>query len=147
MNEQQLIDKLRRIEALFAGAATAGERDAAQEARRRIERRLREVEAADPPVELRFSLADPWHRRVFVALARRYELSPYRYPGQHRSSVMLRVSRRFLDETLWPEYQQIAETLNMYLDEVTRRVLATVVHEDTSDAAESRPDRSLGPGR
>jgi hypothetical protein len=146
VNEQQLVDKLRRIEALFAGASTDGERDAAAEARRRIERRLREAEVADPPIEMRFGLTDPWQRRVFMALARRYALTPYRYPGQHRSSVMLRVSKTFLDETLWPEYLQIAQVLNGYLDEVTKRVLATVVHEDTSDAPESGPTRALESG-
>jgi hypothetical protein len=147
MNEQQLIDKLRRIEALFAGAATTGERDAAAAARTRIEERLRSVEADDPPIEMRFGLADPWQRQLFLALARRYALRPYRYPGQHRSTVMLRAPRRFLDETLWPEFQQLAEVLRGYLDEVTRRVLATVVHEDTSEASESNSPPALTSGR
>ena len=35
-DEQRLIEKLQRIEALFAGAATPGERDAAAQARDRI---------------------------------------------------------------------------------------------------------------
>jgi hypothetical protein len=147
MNEQQLIDKLRRIEALFAGAATPGERDAAAEARKRIAERLKAFEASDPPIEMRFSLADPWKRQLFLTLARRYALKPYRHFGQHRSSVMLHVSERFVNETLWPEFLQLGEILHGYLEEVTERVLKTVVHEDTSEAAESGPNRSLGPGR
>jgi hypothetical protein len=146
VNEQQLIEKLRRIEALFAGATTPGERDAAAEAKRRLQQRLKAFEAADPPIEVRFSLADPWQRQVFVALARRYGLTPYRNHGQHRSTVMLRTSKRFLDETLWPEFLQLSEVLHGYLAEVTQRVLATVVHADTSDAAETGSGRAL-PGR
>lgn len=41
MNEQKLIGKLRLIEALFAGAATMGEKVAAERARERILERLR----------------------------------------------------------------------------------------------------------
>jgi hypothetical protein len=40
MDEAKLREKLSKIEALFAGAATEGERVAAGEARRRIQQRL-----------------------------------------------------------------------------------------------------------
>jgi hypothetical protein len=50
-DESKLLEKLRRIEALHAGAATAGERDAAAEARRRIQARLLGLRDADPPEE------------------------------------------------------------------------------------------------
>src|SRR5438093_2323655 len=46
---QRLIEKLQRIEALFAGAATPGEREAAAQARDRIRSRLREQQQTDPP--------------------------------------------------------------------------------------------------
>ena len=49
--EQRLIEKLQRIEALFAGAATPGERDAAAQARERIRSRLQGQQQTDPPVE------------------------------------------------------------------------------------------------
>lgn len=41
--EAELKEKLRKIEALFAGAATGGERDAAQAARERIQAKLRHL--------------------------------------------------------------------------------------------------------
>ena len=47
----RLLEKLRAIEALFAGATTDGERVAAAEARKRIQLRLKVIEEADPPVE------------------------------------------------------------------------------------------------
>jgi hypothetical protein len=48
-DEPRLIEKLQRIEALFAGATTPGERVAAGLARDRILTRLREPQRFDPP--------------------------------------------------------------------------------------------------
>lgn len=147
MDEARLFEKLARIEALYAGATTDGERVAAGLARERILARLRELEALDPPVEYRFSLGDVWSRRVFLALLRRYEIRPYRYPRQRRTTVMARVSRRFVDETLWPEYQDIDKTLRAYLSEVTDRVVREVLSGDGSEAdvVEEPPQLPLEP--
>ena len=146
MDERTLIEKLHRIEALFAGGATEGERIAAAEARHRIQLRLLEVARTDPPIEYRFTLADAWSRRVFLALLRRYDLAPYRYRGQRHTTVMVRVSKRFVDETLWSEFQQIDGTLRRYLDDVTARVIAEVIHKDTSDAVEVAEVKQLTGG-
>ena len=69
--EEQLVAKLRRIEALHARPGSEGERVAAERARQRILERLQQLEASEPPVEFRFSLADQWSRHLFVALLRR----------------------------------------------------------------------------
>lgn len=146
MNEQDLIDKLRRIEALFAGATTEGERAAAQAARERIQSRLKALEAADPPVDYRFTVSDAWSRKLFVALARRYGLSPFRYRGQRTTTIMLKVSKRFVDETLWPEYDALVKELWRHLDELTDRVIRDALHEDSSEVAEVAAPRELSPG-
>lgn len=137
MDEATLRARLERIEALFAGAGTEGERIAAGEARRRILDRLGSMTREDPAVEFRVTLGDVWSRRVFLALLRRYGLRPYRRPGQRRTTVLVRAPRRFVDETLWPEFQQLAATLTRYLEEVTERVVADVLHGDSSDAPEA----------
>lgn len=134
MDEARLIDKLRLIEALFAGATNEGEKVAAERAKSRILERLKLWEKEDPPVEYRFSMGDMWSRKVFVALLRRYNIRPYRYSGQRYTTVMARVSKRFVDETLWPEYQKISETLRSYLSSVTDRVVQQVIHQDSSEA-------------
>ena len=147
MDEAKLREKLSRIEALFAGATTEGERVAAAEARRRIQLRLQAVERSDPPVEYRFTLADPWSRKLFLALLRRYELKPYRYRGQRRTTIMVKVPKPFVNETLWPEYVQISTVMRAYLDEVSDRILASVIHGDSSEATEVAPPPQLGSTR
>jgi hypothetical protein len=72
--ESQLREKLRKIEALFAGAGTAGERVAAEAALERVRERLAEHGRQDPPVEMQFSMPDQWSRHLFLALCRRYGL-------------------------------------------------------------------------
>jgi hypothetical protein len=134
--EERLVEKLRRIEALFARPGTEGERIAAERARERILARLKEVEKEDPAVEYKFTLSDEWSRHLFMALLRRYGLIPYRYRGQRRTTVMTRVSKRFVDETLWPEFQALQATLQDYFDEFTTRIIAQVLSSDSRDAEE-----------
>lgn len=136
MDEADLVRKLILIEALHAGATTDGERQAAEHARERIVERLRQAQRVEKPVEYQFSLHDPWARRVFIALARRYGLRPYRRPRQRRTTIMLNVVPTFLDKTLWPEFEAIVGELRTYLDEITDRVIAAAIHGDGSDAEE-----------
>jgi hypothetical protein len=135
-SEARLREKLRKIEALFAGAATAGERDAAEAALRRVRDRLAELGRRDPAIEMQFSMPDQWSRRLFLALCRRYGLTPYRYRRQRHTTVMVRVPRGFVDLVLWAEFQELNEALRLYLDAVTERIIRDEVHGDTSEAAE-----------
>jgi len=56
--EDELKEKLRKVEALFVGAATAGERDAAGAARERLKAKLAETGLEDPPIELKLTLPE-----------------------------------------------------------------------------------------
>lgn len=131
-----LAEKLRKLEALFARPGTEGERAAAASALERLRARLRQLEESQPLKEYRFSLPDPWSRRLFVALARRYGLVPYREHGQRRTTVMLRTSAKFVDETFWPEFLELQQELSRQLEAVTLRIIHQAVHADTDDAAE-----------
>lgn len=135
-DEALLREKLRKLEALFAGAGTPGEKQAAEAGLERIRVRLAELQRNDPPIEMQFSLMDIWSRKLFLALCRRYGLKPYRLPRQRMTTVMLRVPKTFVDQMLWPEFQELNADLVRYLDEVTTRVIRDQVHRDTGEARE-----------
>jgi hypothetical protein len=132
-SETQLREKLRKIEALFVGAGTAGERLAAEAALQRVRARVEELARHDPPIEQQFSLPDQWSRHLFLALCRRYGLRPFRYRRQRRNTVMIRASRGFVDRVLQPEFTELEGALQVYLHEVTLRV---ILYDDASDAQE-----------
>jgi hypothetical protein len=134
MREADLIDKLRKVEALFAGAKTPGEKAAAGQAAEKIRARLRHAESREAPVEIRFSIPDPWARQLFCALCRRYGLRPYRYSRMQRQSILVRAPQSFVDGVLWPEFQQLESILQSYLAEVTKRVIREAIHRESSDA-------------
>ena len=134
--QSQRRDKLRKIEALFSGGATAGERGAAGAALERVRAKLAELELQDPAVEMQFSLPDPWSRQLFIALCRRYGLNPYRHHRQRRTTIMVRAPRRFIEQVLWREFADLNGDLQAYLHEVTLKIIREEVHGDTSDAQE-----------
>jgi hypothetical protein len=134
-SEQELRDRLRKITALFEGATTPGERNAAAAAIERVRQALAAMAQTERPVEMQFTLSDEWHRRLFSALCRRYGLQPYRYKRQRRTTVMVRVPRSFSDRTLWPEYLELTKALNEYLHQATERIIREEVYRDAAERA------------
>ncbi|MGE0700229.1 MAG: hypothetical protein AB7O57_14120 [Hyphomicrobiaceae bacterium] len=135
-SEDELREKLRKIEALFAGAKTEGERDAAGAAAERIRARLGEASQREAAAEMRFSIHDPWSRKLFLALSRRYGIEPYRYPRMRRQTLVVRAPQSFVESILWPEFSELNEALSSYLLEVTERVIRDTVHRNTGEAVE-----------
>ncbi len=144
MDERELREKLRKIEALFAGGATEGERAAAGAAAERIRERLKAQADKEPPIEIQFSLRNPWSHRLFVALCRRYGIRPYRYRRMRYTSVCARAPRSFLDNVLWPEFQQLDEALAVHLSEITDRIIREEVFKDVGDADEVAEPLKIG---
>ena len=132
--EDQLAEKLRKVEALYFGAGTAGEREAAGAARERLKAKIAEIARRDPPVEMQFSMPDQWAIRLFVALCRRYGIRPYRYPRQRATTIMVRAPRQFFDTVIWRQFSDMHTTLYIHLEEMTDRLIREAVHADTTDA-------------
>jgi hypothetical protein len=137
--EGTLLEKLRKIEALHAGTKIDGEREAARRAAERIRARLAELRSREREEILVYSLPDPWKRKLFVALCRRYGLTPYREHGRRYSTVLVRAPKTFQDRTLWPEFLALSEELHAHLADLTERVIREAINEDVSEAAEAGP--------
>ena len=134
MTRDEIIDKIRKVEALFRRTDSLGEMEAARGALDRLKAQL--AATAEPPKEWRFSLPDPWKRQLFLALVRRHGLKPYRHARQRYTTVMLRATDPFVNQTLWPEYLELSKLLHEYLDDVTRDIISRSVHGDLSEAPE-----------
>jgi hypothetical protein len=141
--EGTLLEKLRKIEALHAGTKIDGEREAARRAAERIRARLAELRGREKEVELLYRLPDPWTRKLFLALCRRYGLKPFREPGRRYSTIQVRAPQTFHDRTLWPEFKALSEELRTHLDELTERVIREAIDEDVSEAAEAATPKAL----
>jgi hypothetical protein len=129
----QLLRTLAKVQALRAGAGTPGEQRAAADAAARILARLREIGGAsfrlppEPPREERailhrFSIRDPWARRLFLALLERDGFDAVRYPRQQAHTVRVRAPEPAM-ERLWGEFRALSERLRRELREVTDRLI------------------------
>lgn len=132
--EDELREKLRKIEALYSRGTTAGEKHAASEARKRIIERLNAIIKQEKPIEVRISLSDRWSRQLFVALCRRYEISPYRYARQRSTTVMVKLPNSFLNDVLWPEFQALNAALVEYLSSATEKIIREEIHANGKGA-------------
>jgi hypothetical protein len=141
--EDAIREKLRKIEALYAGAATPGEKAAAGAAAERIRRQFESASRTEPAQELKFSIPDPWSRQLFIALCRRYGLKPFRYRRMHRQTVIVSAPASFVRGVLWPEFEELSDALTRHLLEITEKIIREEVHASTGDAEELDEPRRL----
>jgi len=135
--EGTLEEKLRKLEALHAGTRCDGEREAARRAAERIRERLAELRSREREEVLVYSLRDPWKRKLFLALCRRYGLTPYRERGQRYSTVMVSAPVSFQKKTLWPTFLAFSEQLESHLQDFTDRVIRDAISDNISEADEA----------
>src|SRR3546814_14807648 len=76
ISEDQLREKLRKIEALYAGAKTDGEKSAAGAAAERIRVKFENASTPERSEEFNFTITNPLSRPLFIALFRRYYIPP-----------------------------------------------------------------------
>jgi hypothetical protein len=135
--EGTLEEKLRKLEALHAGTKCDGEREAARLAAERIRARLAEIRGRETDVVMVYSLPDPWKRKLYFALCRRYGLIPYREHRQRYSTIKVRMPKTFHEKTLWPTYIAFTAELESHLRELTDRVIREAVDDDIGEAEEA----------
>jgi hypothetical protein len=145
--EDQIRDKLRKIEALFAGAGTAGERSAAGAAAERLKAKLPAEAPRDPPEERVYSMPDAWSARLFIALCRRHGFSPYRYPRQRYTTVVVKVPPKAFEDIVWRQFVELHDELQRFFEETTEKLIRDSVHADMADAETVADPKLPGPAR
>jgi hypothetical protein len=141
--EDRLREKLRKIEALYAGAITIGEKASAGAAADRIRSQFKAASEKEKAENFKFSIPDPWSRKLFIALCRRYGLRPFRYPRMHRQTVIIKAPVDFVNTMLWPEFEELSAALTAHLLEITEKLIREEVHASTEDAEEVEEPRRL----
>jgi len=125
MKESEILaEKVKRIEDYFALPLTEAELQAGPDSAKRIKARLKALAQTDPPIEFRFSRMEPWAHRVLMALLSRYDITAYRYQGQRHSTIMIRASESFINNTLIPIYDQSCDVLDLHFHQITRDVIS-----------------------
>lgn len=135
MTREEIIAKIRKVEALFSGSEFAGEMNAAANALERLNAQLAAI--PEDKIEFKISLPDPWKRQLFLALVRRHNLYPYRQARQRHATIMVRDTPTHMNRVLWPEFLELSKLLHSYLDEATRDIITRGVHGDLSEASEN----------
>ena len=152
-------DRLAKLEALFARGATDGERAAAGAAIDRLQARREDRgdttgasrgdprrasahgrgAAAEPEVELQYTLPDLWSVRLFIALCRKAGVQPYRYPRQRRTTVMVRVRPSVFERSVLAEFSALHRALTEAFGDIVAHLIADVMRGDGDDATLEQP--------
>ena len=125
---EDLLERIKKIERLIIGATTEGEKKAAISAKARILKKYPEVEVHKNPKEYALYTSDNWHKKLLIAICRKYGVKPYRYHRQKYTTVMVRINEEFLNNVLWKEYLEYTKHLEKLVEEITDDLI-NKIHE------------------
>ncbi|MEM9984709.1 MAG: hypothetical protein AAF804_06405 [Bacteroidota bacterium] len=136
-SHMDLLDKIRKIEALIEGAKTEGERNAAISAKNRIHEKLLKSQ----PIELKeYALYTQgnWHKKLLLAICRKHGIRPYRYKRQKYTTVMVRINEKFLNDVLWPEYLEYSQHLEELVEGITNSIIEKIHKDEDEDIVQGQ---------
>jgi hypothetical protein len=116
-----IADKIRKIEALIAGAKSDGERHAAEFAKQRLQEKV-----IAQPIEYTVRLHSRWEKKLFVAICKKHTIQTYRYARQKYTTAMVRVAEPFMNSVLWPEYKKYAGILHKLTEEISNDLISKI---------------------
>ncbi|MCI5078713.1 hypothetical protein [Oricola sp.] len=131
----ELEERLRKVEALFERAGSAGEAAAAAAAVDRLQAKLGKLppRREDPEIELQYSLPDLWAVRLFYAVCRKHGVTPYRYSRQRRTTVVVKVRRSHFMKVVDGEFQLLHREMMDYFNETAEHLIRNVMKSDGND--------------
>jgi hypothetical protein len=109
-----------------------------------IRERLGQTAGKEKSVKLKLSIPDVWSRKLFITLCRRYGLRPFRHPRMHRQSIMIKAPKSFVEQVLWPEFQELNAALIVNLSEITEKDIREEVHGEAGEAEEVDEPTRIG---
>lgn len=121
-----LLEKIKKIEALINGAKTDGEKSAALLAKQRVQKRINKEEDIR---EYTIRNSDMWHKKLLIAVCRKYNLEPYRYYRQKYTTVMVKADVDLFDNIVWEEYLKHSEVLEELIDDITSNLINNIFEE------------------
>jgi hypothetical protein len=116
-----LANKIREIEALIASASSEGERRAAELAKQRLQEKT-----LSQPIEYSIRTDSHCEKRPLMALCQKQGLTPCRYPGQKRTTSMVRLAKAFLDQVAWPGYLKYSAASDKLAFEITNDLVQKI---------------------
>ena len=128
-----ILDKIKKIEALILGATTVGEKIAAISAKQRILDKYPGIEINKQQKEWALRTQDNWHKKLLIALCRKYEIKPYRYARQKYTTVMVKINEEFLNKVLWPEYLEYSKHLEQLMEEIANDLINKIYQPENEE--------------
>ncbi len=144
---EDLVARLKKVQALYNAPATEGERAAAAAAAMRLQERLKEATGAagagqasgaseGRTQEFQIRIDDAWSRKLFIGIARHHGVHPYRYRGQRRTTLVVRTTEHRIDRIIMPHYREAVAVLRDHFDAIADRVIRETLGQATDDTEE-----------
>ena len=120
-----ILNKLEKIEALIERASTEGEKQAALLAKNRVLSSWEERES-QVLLEYKVTMDSPWKKRLFISLCNKRGLQTYRYYRQKYTTTNVKISKKAMEQEIWPEYIRFAKILDDLVEDIMKDLMKKI---------------------
>lgn len=146
--DASFLDDARAIEARLAGLPpTTPPASVTREATEVLRAKLRDARTRESDADYKVTIHDRWHRAVFLALCRRYDLPVHRNARDHRQTMRLRMPPSFDKQVLWREYVALTDGLEIHVRRLVEPVLRDLLLGDLRAVSDAMVDGLVGAER
>lgn len=135
---QDILERIKKVEALIDWAKSVWEKNAAIAARERILKKYPELDIKNNIIEYTIKTQDFWHKKLFVAICRKYNIKPYRYYRQKYTTVTIKINEIFLNEVLWKEYLEYSKILEELVWWITDELINKIHEEEEEEVLKGK---------
>ena len=129
---QNILERIKKVEALIAWATSKWEKNAAEATKKRILEKYPQIEILKDITEIKITSLEKSDKKLLKAISRKYWLEPYRYYRQKYSTLIINCNVWFFDEILWPEYIRNRDILDNLVDDITWDIISKI-HKEEED--------------
>lgn len=101
MIDANISTKLQKIEALYEGAKTLGERESAFNAKKRLVKKIYQNKTTST---YRFTIQDKQSAEKLIRILKQYDIKGSKRRRTDETTVLAKISSDLIDNVIWPEY-------------------------------------------
>lgn len=95
-----------------------------------FKKKLKDISHLEEIYEIIVNTKTDWNRQIFLALCEKYNLEPYRYKGEKKTTIKLETTMDFMENILWPDYKKFTKIYHKSMEDILKKCIEKILYKE-----------------